>query len=1160
MSTKLLKMLVQPGKKNEFSGRNRLSMSNKTFRDALSEAKSDLDTMEIPNFINKFSEIPYYNKDLLFQHPFPKKIEDMAHSRLLYNSQDLLREIIWTASIISNFSAEINKILYKRKKINRLILKGCYKDAKIELDEMEKEFGYSYWLLENKMFLIHNLEGLEKHKEYVNGIKNENRKINGLIKYILNYNSAKVEDNVPFDKYELIIKEALFWNKEQKISEATNNYLKFKLLDNSTKEKLDFIPITIFESNTPLIDRYINLIKVLKRLDSDDENKKIISNVREILTKIDDDESQRLLKQKKYNNINFIELVDMYTVGNYQEFLEMSKKELMEKPELIDLYPLFVKARIYSNNLEFKIFQEESLIDSILDKLSNIYLSNNKFDESYSELVKITYIFHNEVWASQLRGLIDEARTSKNKQSSDVFQRIYLENLLPDNPLSIIRQEKANKEIENYFIEVLDEYETSSTLNLYNNYYSYNDEDLKVVNIPEYRKKSFLGRILFLKGCYKESQVIYEELSESANELISLEGKVGLIECYIKLKEFLLAVQKITEAYVNSKVLIRQFPIKELINEIENDEYDEKLREDISLSILYDIYSKNFSTEKDYEKADACEDFLLIKNLEKPSDINFKRLEKEIDKNLIVYYLKNITVENVIDSFPVFNNTGEVENERIAICRILSEHDNNNSQKYQEEIKKITQKQIIKRGLEEVEKSKIYVDAEGIKTSLYKTNKESYQRYIALLKANIDDSKSGFFQLEENLDYEGQLIDLMIPTDEKTQLLYRMVFDTRDSFVSSNEYGLDGYLSVGIRHGTLSGQLRAPLEQEFLITQKDSESGKYILADIWKNKYMDSQIRLLVNGFDKFGKTIDDIILKLRTEWIQIRTEKNERDGLFNFIITVEELDELKSKVDVSTSYDEFMDMVFELLWKKTDTSLLNIRRMIREDLKVKFDDAFSEFLIFLDRQKNELDVVDIKSRIAKAQTTIQYELTKVSNWFKRNDASETSDYSVDLPINIAMEWIKNIYNEQQIKFIEKEITDFKLKGRTLKSFSDIAFILFDNIIKHSKVSGEIPTGIKLDKVDDVIILSCSNQIDSSLVSEDKKKELDALKNKINKETDYQNVKIEGGSGFYKIKKIVSVDMGYSSNINFEYDENIFGVEIKIKLKEELNEGINNRR
>jgi hypothetical protein len=39
-------------------------------------------------------------------------------------------------------------------------------------------------------------------------------------------------------------------------------------------------------------------------------------------------------------------------------------------------------------------------------------------------------------------------------------------------------------------------------------------------------------------------------------------------------------------------------------------------------------------------------------------------------------------------------------------------------------------------------------------------------------------------------------------------------------FLTNPDHGLDCYLSMRIRHGTLAGQLRTPLEVEHLITQR----------------------------------------------------------------------------------------------------------------------------------------------------------------------------------------------------------------------------------------------------------------------------------------------------------------------------------------------------
>jgi hypothetical protein len=86
---------------------------------------------------------------------------------------------------------------------------------------------------------------------------------------------------------------------------------------------------------------------------------------------------------------------------------------------------------------------------------------------------------------------------------------------------------------------------------------------------------------------------------------------------------------------------------------------------------------------------------------------------------------------------------------------------------------------------------------------------------------------------------EGDLASLMalsLPKNEMDDLFQAMIINLRDEFISSAEHGLDGYLSVRIRHGTLVSQLRSPLEAANLITKKHSETGAYYSNEHWKKK------------------------------------------------------------------------------------------------------------------------------------------------------------------------------------------------------------------------------------------------------------------------------------------------------------------------------------
>ena len=74
----------------------------------------------------------------------------------------------------------------------------------------------------------------------------------------------------------------------------------------------------------------------------------------------------------------------------------------------------------------------------------------------------------------------------------------------------------------------------------------------------------------------------------------------------------------------------------------------------------------------------------------------------------------------------------------------------------------------------------------------------------------------------------------------------------------SNEYGLDGYLSLNIRHGAISDALRTPLSKHGLLAIYDSESNENILSSqlirIIKKENDKEKLVEAIKGFTKKDK------------------------------------------------------------------------------------------------------------------------------------------------------------------------------------------------------------------------------------------------------------------------------------------------------------------
>lgn len=1144
----ILKQIALVGNKNSLG--NKISLVQ-----SLTLGKANVSVSSVKLYLDELLKIPYFSKNDLLKTPFPKTVEKLAKDNYFRSSGNFEKELLWNSYFLKYLSEELTDFISIRDNFNRELLLGNLSDSRKILEVIEKKFGVSYWLLENKIFLFEVMDGIEKHKEFVNSIIKADH-INNFLQYILSYVSIKMEENVTAEKYNLRISEVLQDLRTEGLPEDVVDYLKFKLY---FKDNLISNPLAVltFESNASIYDRYISFMKIQLCADMSQVSDGTLKEIKNDFQNIKDNFGVRTISQYT-NHFDLLSVIDLYTMGDYEQTIKVCENLLNQYPYFIDIYPIYIKAVIRTPDYHFP-FAKKSILYILLTSLENLYLSNNKFSEAYSQIKKYTYIFSSNLWSISLRGLLEEIAAQKKYAENYIHQ--YKKNVDPNNPL-FISDNSINRFDELEFNKLLKLNPSNNTLKLYKSIYNNDINLLKQLPIPDIRKKSKMALILYNSGKFKQAKVIYKDFLECADPLYKIEGIIGFVNCCIELSNYRECITLIVDLFLNENLFIQQLDYTRLLKKIQNAETEiDNLFDYIETPILFDIYSRMFNDDKESEKSEAYEEFLFSNDYEKPSQIDWENSKFSLEK--LSYFFKFICIESVMDYSPSFESTEEVEQERILICQKMREIDPENSKTYAEEIREITQKQIINRNLRKIQQSKIYVDVNGIKASLEKETKENMDRYKSLFKVKRNNEEASYVNLSESIDeFSGVTIQLSIPTDERRQLLYRIIFDIRDSFVSSNKFGLDGYLSVGIRHGTLAGQLRAPLEEQELLTKKDIETGRYQLSKYWENRELNDDIKAkIIDSFDKFGTQIDSYIDTLKNKWVQIKTEEetSNSEGLFNFQVYLEELEEIDNKVDLNTTYDDIFDLITQMLWKKTDDSLNNLRNKITGELTEKFDDSFNVLLQEISSLQESIDVTEIKQRIINSKTNMQYELNQVSEWFTRNSNSYNDSYTTDLLIDIAYELVKKINNKEVL--LDKKVENITLRGNTLKSFVDILFILFDNITKHSNIENTVPVSIELYEKNQVLYLKCENDIAPGIITDEKRHAIKMYQEKIEKQDDLEFVSREGGSGFYKIHKIVDVDLKCELKMNFGYheDQNKFYVVLEINpLRRIIVEDISN--
>jgi hypothetical protein len=247
-----------------------------------------------------------------------------------------------------------------------------------------------------------------------------------------------------------------------------------------------------------------------------------------------------------------------------------------------------------------------------------------------------------------------------------------------------------------------------------------------------------ISELMFLEGAYLRSDFrsVVERagtVAANVNPFFKLLFWRFTMYALLELGEMNKAVRLVVERYLEDPSILPMLLLKFCFDKM-SDEYKEQAAGDISTPILIDLVSRHVedhSTELRY----AYEDFLLFHGVRRPSELI--KIHGQFPKTQLIYYLRFISIPTVMQLSPEFPSSRELEDERVLICAVLKDLDDRDANLYESEIREITRKQSINRGLREFERSKIWIDQEGLRKWASKAIEESYARFLALREVGI---------------------------------------------------------------------------------------------------------------------------------------------------------------------------------------------------------------------------------------------------------------------------------------------------------------------------------------------------------------------------------------------------------------------------------------
>ena len=563
--------------------------------------------------------------------------------------------------------------------------------------------------------------------------------------------------------------------------------------------------------------------------------------------------------------------------------------------------------------------------------------------------------------------------------------------------------------------------------------------------------------------------------------------------------------------------------------------------EEIALSICYHIVNRFGGDKRIGAQADAAEEFVFSRNVDLPSQINLVSLETE--RQLLPLFLDQVCVPAVLDNFMAIESVNQVEVERLGICRILSEIDTTNRQQYLDEIREITRRRVVRERFEQVERTKIYVDTDGVKRQAEKTLRDSYQRFSV---AQADESNAServemvrrVQELLADVRTDGLKIHFSdLPANEGEQIFDRIVRGMMRLLVSSHQYGLEAYLSTRVRHGTMGNQLRSAFEIQSLLTQRDN--GQYQPDNHWADMLgLDNAYGgdWLARRLAKFSEEIDGVIEDLVRRRVQVRSDATP-DGLFVFQTFNYDVVRLQAEITPETSFDTFMDKVIEQFWTVLEYTLGDVRKYIEGDFVTAVHALTEELEKDVVREISWGNISPLRDAIAAARTQMSVSVANVANWFTLARDMERPDYEFGTAVEVATESIRVCHPSLDVTLHRSDEVSFDCRGKTLESLVYMLFTALDNALEHCGFNDHAPNlSLETSLIENWLELRLVNSCAPIVSFIEANSRLEELRTSLESADEAQGLAtIEGGSGYAKIIRILRHDLLTRHALTFGY-------------------------
>ncbi|MEB0296281.1 hypothetical protein QN407_18310 [Pseudomonas sp. 10S4] len=1096
--------------------------------------------------------------------PFPSTLKEVFSTPLSSGGGVLANEIIWAVTTLLLNGKRIKNFVRLKELFELAILSNDKVNATSILSEINDDFGWSVWYMQNMLANAQYQDGVEE-KRRLAAVYDEEIYENVLLSTLLRFMEKRIEGTaVP----------GYLQGELASIYEGVAyRYFKAKLFD--LDSDIDILALTLsIDSYFGAIDHYESLISTLQTMAVSEE---LTATLAPILSK----PIQRLFRSTSDRRLVPILIsfgitdtyiyadvpsksafIEAYSEGKYEDALKLADAHLSMHADDMGALVMRVRAELKLNG---DLEKHDGVLGEIVQHLRNIISLTADTYSSALSLYTLHDRFYGHSWTTFLRGVVNlELASDKFDYPSLALRRLIVLEPRP-TPFTALLQPSSDKEhhLIKYFVK---RGMFPSTIDVFH-LATYGVAANPSI-ISEERRRRYVGSYALAGGDYDTAIENFEWLVANSNGADSLRASAAAAISYSRNGQFSKSVELLVTGYLKWPHAPTALPLYEIVSRLD---LPENWPESICLPLAFELYTSFVSNDRMTHLRYAFERFQTEFNISAPSELKDRVSEFGLSK--VVFYLDSVWRPEVMRQTVLYEGTREIEEERIKVCQVLADIDSVNSLRYLAEIRERVKTLEIAKATNLVEQSKVYVDIAAIKKALRSKLGDAYARYKSAapsmgapgnpLMDVISDvlSLSGSDMSITQIMSTMHLVSTKAPSELDLQFA-AMFAEVTNEFLRG-DHGLNAYLSTRVRHGKLSNALRKPAADEYLVTERKEGSSSYVPNYHWAqtlNGLDQEENNELSVILENFAITLDSIISYVKDSLIQVKvtheliTKDSNRLALFSYQTTNLERMYMQTNDAKVKSLDEFIDLCVQTLWDKTDANLVHVQQVLRTDIRQKLMTAFDELQRSLSTLSFSDRLGEVYNHLNRARTSTQTQLHNVTSWFKRSEVYDRQDYAIEFPVLIATNMIRNsISGAGDWEGVKLNISEVQgtMPGRSLDAMVDMFCVLFENAIGHS---GESLLNLKvvadLEFIDGCFKATLRNSVFSKTFDERDEGRLQRIRTELTKDDTRNNAQKEGRSGFHKLWAIIKAPQYLEPSLEFGFtDSGTFEVIVSFKTE-----------